>query len=97
MAADPADVAAVESFAATYHLQVTAADPETRTVKLAGTAQQCEQAFGVQLQQASGADGATYLTYSGTIDLPADVAPAIVAVLGLDTHPAARARPQGAG
>src|SRR4051812_14621395 len=47
--ADPADIAAVEEFAAAYGLTVTGTDLAARTVGLAGPVAAMNSAFGVDL------------------------------------------------
>lgn len=89
--ASPEDVARVKAFANRYDLEVGAADPAARTVTLRGKLEDLEKAFGVELRNYR--DGATlFRDYAGPISLPAEVASAVEAVLGLSTRPAARAR-----
>ncbi|MGA8332036.1 MAG: protease pro-enzyme activation domain-containing protein, partial [Mycobacterium sp.] len=87
--ARPADIAAVRRFAATHDLSVVSVHPERRTVELSGTVAAMSSAFGVDLGLHQSAT-AVYRGRSGAIHVPKDLAPAIVAVLGLDTRPAAR-------
>jgi kumamolisin len=88
--ADPADIAAVRTFAANHGLSVVAEHPERRTVLLAGTVAQLEAAFGVKLQRCQHGSG-TYRGRQGVIQLPAELAGIVEAVLGLDNRPQARA------
>jgi kumamolisin len=87
--ARPADIAAVRRFAANHHLNVVSVHPERRTVELSGTVAAMSDAFGVDLRLHQSSTG-VYRGRSGSIHVPRDLAPAIVAVLGLDTRPAAR-------
>ncbi|MES1260645.1 MAG: S53 family peptidase, partial [Acidobacteriota bacterium] len=63
--------------------------PERRTVKLEGTISNLSQAFGVTLDKYSH-DGLEFRSRSGTIQVPADLADSIEAVLGFDNRPQAR-------
>ena len=47
--ATPAQVAQVSAFARDHGLSVASVDPETRTVKLQGTVEACQKAFGVKM------------------------------------------------
>jgi kumamolisin len=88
--ADPADVERVEAFAREHGLEVAEASPERRTVVLAGTLAQLQDAFGASLALYRH-DGGTYRGRTGALTVPQEVAPAIESVLGLDDRPAARA------
>ena len=89
-AADPQELAAVEAFARDYCLRVLEADAAKRIVKVSGSVQEFERAFGVQI----GMFG-NYVSYGGPITVPEALAGVIVAVLGLDNRPVARARSAG--
>jgi kumamolisin len=91
--ADPADLARVEAFARDHGLQVKSASAAQRSVILSGTAQQMSAAFGVSLQRYQTEDEA-YRAATGPISLPADLAPVVEAVIGLDDR--TRARPHDA-
>ena len=86
--ARPADIAAVRRFAADHDLNVVSVHPERRTVQLSGTVAAMSEAFGVDLGLHRSATG-VYRGRTGSIHVPRDLAPAIVAVLGLDSRPAA--------
>jgi kumamolisin len=88
--ARPADITAVRRFAAGHDLNVVAVHPERRTVELSGTVAAMNSAFGVDMGLHQAATG-VYRARSGSIQVPKDLAPALVAVLGLDTRPVARA------
>jgi kumamolisin len=90
-AADPHALALVAAFAKEFHLQVED-DPTAvmrRTVQLTGTADDIQRAFGVQLDQKI-IDGVEYRVREGGIQLPAGLAGAVLAVLGLDNRPQAK-------
>lgn len=89
--AESNDVDRVKEFAAAHHLTVTHVDVAARTVSVEGSLKDLEQAFGVQLRKYEGG-GHTFRARSGAIQLPGEVAPAVKAVLGLDTRPAAETR-----
>jgi kumamolisin len=89
--ADSSDVARVKDFAAAHHLAVTRVDAAARTVSVEGALKDLEQAFGVKLRKYED-KGSTFRARSGAIQLPSEIAPAVKAVLGLDTRPAADTR-----
>ncbi len=84
-----ADISAVRRFAKDHDLNVVAVHPERRTVELSGTVTAMSSAFGVDLGLHQSATG-VYRARTGSVHVPKDLAPAIVAVLGFDTRPAAR-------
>jgi kumamolisin len=86
--ADAADLAAVRRFAGEHGLTVVHENPAARSVVLAGTVANFNSAFGVDLEYFEH-DKGSYRGRIGPITLPADVAPAIEAVLGLDDRPVA--------
>ncbi len=88
--ADPAAIQQVEAFAKKNNLTVTEVSPERRTVKLRGTAANMEQAFDSKFERYEH-QGRTYRACTGGVKLPADLAPSVEAVLGLDNRPQARA------
>ncbi|GAA1811372.1 S53 family peptidase [Luedemannella flava] len=102
--ADPDDIAAIERFAATQGLEVTDVRPAARSVGLRGPAEAMSRAFGVDLVDYE-IPGGAFRGRVGVVRLPADLAPAVVAVLGLDDRPqaspqvrlAGRAKPGGDG
>jgi kumamolisin len=90
IAADPNDMAAVHSFIQQYGLTIVEENAQLRTVRVEGTVQQMEKAFGVQLRVAKDAKGQQYLSYEGSIMVPKPLAGIIAAVLGLDQRPVAK-------
>jgi kumamolisin len=91
LAANPADVTAVTGFAQRSGLAVEEVSPAKRTVRLKGSAQNMNRAFGIHLAYFDGPSGA-HLSYDGPLTVPADVSGKIVAVLGLDQQPVAKPR-----
>jgi kumamolisin len=89
------DISDLTSFASRMGLSVTKQDPARRLIKVRGTAQQVEAAFGTKLHHYSGPSGA-FRARVGSLSLPADVVDRVEAVLGLDTRPIARPRLQQA-
>jgi len=87
--ADPADIAAVEDFATVHGLHAVQKDRGRRTVVLAGTVAQFNEAFSVDLKRVEH-DGGTYRGREGEISLPDSLADKVEAVLGLDDRPVAR-------
>ena len=80
----------VAAFAQTYQLTVVESDPIKRRVILSGTASAIEKAFGTQLHSFEMPQ--TRQSFRTTVappTVPADLAPDIEAVLGLDTRPVA--------
>ncbi len=90
LGADPADLEAVQAFADGHGLAVRSVDRAARAVVLAGTVEQMNAAFRVSLGDYEHPDG-SYRGREGAVHLPAELAPAVVAVLGLDDRPQARA------
>jgi kumamolisin len=90
-AADPAAFAQLRTFASRYGLSVdeAASSLDRRTLVLDGTAQQMQQAFQTEMQQVEH-DGRRYRIHTQPITLPAEYAPLVDAVLGLDTRPQAK-------
>lgn len=82
------DLAAVSDFATEHGLQVRQASAGRRSVVLAGPADRMEAAFSTRLHRYSSPRG-EYRGRSGHVHVPAKVAPAIEAVLGLDDRPQA--------
>ncbi|VTZ50741.1 Peptidase S53 (modular protein) [Methylocella tundrae] len=84
-------IAAVRSFAARHGLIVKNVDQGRRVVELSGSASDMEQAFGTALHDYE-TGKCTYRGRQGPLLLPADIAPYVEAVLGLDNRPAAKPR-----
>ena len=90
-AADPADFAKLRQFAHQHGLSVDEGSSSLarRTIVLRGTAQNLENAFGVELHNYKGKEK-TFHGFTGTLSLPADHAEMVEAVLGLDARPLAK-------
>ena len=87
--ADPDALAKVEEFAGEHRLAVVRSDVSRRSMVLAGTVADCNAAFGVDLQHFEYDEG-TYRGRTGPVHVPAELADAVEAVLGLDNRPQAR-------
>jgi kumamolisin len=89
--ADPAAIKLVRTFAKEFGLTIDkdTPKPERRTIKLTGNVAAMQKAFGVTLTQKV-LDGATYRVREGSILIPAPLAGAVEAVLGLDNRPQAQ-------
>src|SRR5436190_16858706 len=84
--ADPADLAKIEAFAHEHGLDVVQASIPQRTVRLSGTAQAMQEAFGVQLTQAA-QNKVAFRHRSGSISVPKEIAALVEGVFGLDNRP----------
>jgi len=84
----------VRTLAARHGLTLVHEDRAARRVWLRGTAQQLEQAFGVDLQDyehtAAPAPGRYFHAFTGRMSVPEPESAVIETVLGLDTRPIAR-------
>jgi kumamolisin len=83
-----ADLKQVEQFAHQHGLTVLEADPVRRLVRLQGTAEAMQQAFGVELRHYQYED-ADYRSRAGSVHLPAHLIPLVDGVVGLDDRPQA--------
>ncbi|MGD0636543.1 MAG: alkaline phosphatase family protein [Nitrososphaerales archaeon] len=83
------EFARVESFAREYGLSVAEESAVRRSVTLSGTLAQLSRAFGVTLRRYRHPRG-IFRGRTGPIYLPADLAPLVLAVLGLDNRPQAK-------
>ena len=90
--ADPADVAAVRTFAERAGLTVTQADRGRRSVHLRGALQDVAAAFEANVtgRYTAGPGGAEYRGRSGALTVPAELDGIVTAVLGIDSRPQAR-------
>ena len=88
--ADPQDMNAVQDFAAQNGLRIIDENPAARTIRLEGTAQQMDAAFGIKIARFENSQGQQFLSYQGKISIPASLQDVIIAVLGLDQRPLAR-------
>jgi kumamolisin len=90
--ADPQDMAAVRAFVDANGFRILNENAAARTIRIEGTIQQMDRAFGVQMAWFENAQGERFLSYRGTISIPESLGGIIMAVLGLDERPAARRR-----
>lgn len=89
-AADPDDMQDVRTFAAAAGLDVAGVNLAARSIRLRGTAATMSAAFGTDLGAYETAD-LRYRGREGSIYLPEELDGVVVAVLGLDNRPTARA------
>jgi len=96
--ADAGDIEAVRKFAKAQGLMVVQESPARRTVVLAGTVAQFNQAFGVDLERFEH-EGGSYRGRTGNVKLPDELKDKVEGVFGLDdrqqARPHFRNRPQG--
>ena len=85
------DIATVQAFATQYGLKVQSVDAAARLIKLTGTIQQFNVAFGVDMMEFANPTG-TFRSRVGPISVPSHLIPVITGVLGLDTNSAASPR-----
>lgn len=88
--ANPADVAAVERFAAENDLTVSDVDLARRSIVLSGTVANMGEAFGTAFALFQSPDG-IYRGRVGELYVPAELGEIIAGVFGLDERPQARA------
>jgi hypothetical protein len=89
--ADPGDIDAVTDFARRYGLTVLEASAAKRSVRVEGSIDKMNRAFGTDLAYFGDDDG-EYLSYDGSLSVDADLAGRVIAVLGLHQQPVARPR-----
>ena len=94
--ADVSDADTVRRFAAAAGIAVVDVNLAARSVRLRGTAATMARAFGVDLGTYR-FDGEGYRGREGAVYTPADLADVVVAILGLDNRPSARAHFRIAG
>jgi kumamolisin len=87
--ADAKDLALVRKFAQEHNLSVVRESASRRTVILSGTVADFSRAFGVSLQIYAYPEG-TYRGRTGSVQIPAKLAPVVEGVFGLDNRPVAR-------
>ena len=92
--AAPSDLDAVVAFAEAQKFESGGAEHiAERLVRVAGTAKQMGEAFGVELRHYRHPEGGTYRSYKGEVLLPAELAGVVEGVLGLDNRRMVRTRP----
>ena len=93
MAADPGDLEAVRDFVREHGLVIVSENAPARTIRVEGTIQQIDSAFGVKMGWSEESAGKQHLSYQGQISLPPALQGIVEAVLGLDQRPIARHHP----
>ena len=88
--ASAADVEKIRAFAAQYSLKVVSEDRASRTVKLSGTVQSFNDAFGVNLRRCQHSSG-EFRCRTGKLTIPTDLESIVEGVFGLDNRPQAKA------
>jgi kumamolisin len=91
--ADPDDLAKVGEFAEKHNLTVEESSADRRTVRLSGTVEDMNTAFGVQLNTYQ-YPGGTYRSREGHVLVPRALAEVVKRVSGLTDRPLARAHVQ---
>jgi kumamolisin len=87
--ASPDDIAKIEAFAQEHHLTVVEVSIPRRTIKLAGSIADLEEAFQPNLKEWK-IGARTVRGRTGPITVPSDLANIVVAVLGFDNRPAVK-------
>ncbi len=87
--ADPADLKSIDDFARQHNLTVVDTNVAARTVRLNGTVDDLNNAFGTDLQIFK-VDDAEYRGRTGKVSVPASVTEIIQAVHGLDNRKIAK-------
>jgi kumamolisin len=82
-ALNPDDLAKIEEFAHEHGLTIVKVNPESSSISLSGTVTQLSEAFGTKLSMYDSPTG-KYRGRVGPVQVPADLAPIIVGVFGLD-------------
>ena len=91
LSASASDIAAVTDFIQSAGLTVKEVSPAKRIVRVEGAAARINRAFGIELGYFD-APGGSFLSYAGPLTAPSEIAPKIVAVLGLHQEPIAKPR-----
>jgi kumamolisin len=88
--ADPGDLAKVVRFASEHGLTAYGESIERRIVHLVGTAEAMNEAFKVDLKTYRVDDSLSYRSHADPVQIPAELAGIVEAVIGFDTRPHAR-------
>jgi kumamolisin len=93
--ADPADVQRVTAALAAQGIEVLSVDAASRRLRVAGTVEALQGAFGTSLEwaesEAPSGGRVAHWHRTGELSLPDELAGTVTAVLGLDSRPQARA------
>lgn len=84
-----ADLEKVRSFATAHELTVVNEDQASRTVKISGSVQAFNRAFGVEMRRYEHESG-TFRCRVGSLTIPSDLDTIIEGVFGLDNRPQAK-------
>jgi len=87
--ANPADIAAVETFAHEHNLTIVQAHLSHRTVRLAGAMADLKKAFGPNLKRYR-LGKRVFRGRTGPLSVPRDLAKIVVGVFGFDNRPVAK-------
>lgn len=87
--ASAVDLEKIRAFATQHGLKVVSEDRTSRTVRLGGTVQSFNAAFGAELRRYEHESG-TYRCRTGNLTIPADLDGVIEGVFGLDNRPQAK-------
>lgn len=87
--ASASDIGKVRAFAVEYGLRIASENRANRTIKLTGTIQAFNQAFGAELRRYQHPSG-TFRCRIGNLTIPRELDGVIEAVLGLDNRPQAK-------
>jgi len=88
--ADPADIEKVEEFANEHGLDIVQSSIAQRSVRLSGTAEAMQAAFGVRFKAFRTAKtGQRFRGRTGTVSVPKNLANIVEGVFGLDNRPQA--------
>jgi len=85
------DIATVQTYLETNGLTVSAIVTDRLSLAAMGTVANAERAFGTQVM-AYDAQGQRFRANTGPLTVPADVAPLVEGIFGLDTRPVAQPR-----
>ncbi len=88
--ASTADLEKIRAFAGQFGLRVVSEDRARRTVKLSGTVQAFNSAFGTELRRYQHTAG-VYRCRTGALTIPGELQSIIEGVFGLDNRPQAKA------
>jgi len=94
--ANPADIELVDRVLTGLGLSIRSSDPATRLVRVAGPVGRLAQVFGTRLELVNSphpgsGDPTVHRHRTGELSVPAELGQVVVAVLGLDDRPQARA------
>ncbi|HUK31368.1 MAG TPA: S53 family peptidase [Candidatus Acidoferrum sp.] len=92
--ADPADVAKIEGVAKKHGLAVVSSHLGMQTIKVMGDSEKAAAFFGVERKLYESPDGGLFTGYDGAVRVPAEIAPLIKHLGGLDERQLAHRTPR---